>query len=74
MQNSVIHIHKRIAKLESNVNAIFEFNQAIMIDPNDKSTYLRRGIAYMAQENYSKAISDLNKAIEIDPNYVKYKQ
>ena len=45
-----------------------------MIDPNDKSTYLRRGIAYMAQENYSKAISDLNKAIEIDPNYVKYKQ
>ena len=70
MQDSVIHINKGIAKLESKdyVNAIFEFNQAVMIDPNNESTYLGRGMAYIAQGNYTKAISDLNKAIEIDPN------
>jgi tetratricopeptide (TPR) repeat protein len=45
-----------------------------MINPNDATIYLGRGMAYKAQENYSKAISDLNEAIEIDPNYVKYKQ
>ena len=40
-----------------------------MINSNDALTYLGRGMAYKAQENYSKAISDLNKAIEIDSNY-----
>jgi tetratricopeptide (TPR) repeat protein len=76
MQNSVIYKHKGIAKPESKeyVNAIFEFNQAIMINSNDAETYLGRGMAYKAQEKYSKAISDLNKAIEIDPNYVQNKQ
>ena len=45
-----------------------------MINSNDAVTYLGRGMAYKAQEKYSKAISDLNKTIEIDPNYVQYKQ
>jgi len=56
------------------IDAIIEFNKAIMINSNDAVTYLGRGMAYKAQEKYSKAISDLNKTIEIDPNYVQYKQ
>ena len=76
MQKSEIFINKGIAKLESKdyMNAIIEFNKAIMINSNDSVTYLGRGMAYKAQEKYSKAISDLNKTIEIDPNYVQYKQ
>jgi len=71
MQNSEIYINQEFTKLESKdyVNAIIEFNKAIMINPNDAPTYLGRGMAYKAQENYSKAISDLNKAIEIDSNF-----
>jgi tetratricopeptide (TPR) repeat protein len=42
-----------------------------MINPNDATIYLGRGMACKAHENYSKAISDLNKAIELDTNYVK---
>jgi len=73
MQKSEIYINQGFATLESKdyVNAIFEFNKAIMINPNDAKIYLGSWMACKAQENYNKAISDLNKAIELDPNYVK---
>ncbi|MDH6100454.1 tetratricopeptide repeat protein [Anabaenopsis sp. FSS-46] len=48
--------------------ALFNFNQAITIDPNYALAYILRGSVYRNQQNWDLALADYNKAIELDPN------
>ena len=58
------------AILEKDYNrAIFNFNMAIKLNPEDAYAYLFRGIAYAALKDYDKAIENYSKAIELNPEY-----
>jgi hypothetical protein len=49
-------------------NAINEFSNAIKKDPNYAEAYSNRGVAYMMQKKYNKALDDLKKAKELSPD------
>lgn len=51
--------------------AIWNFSEAIELDPLYATAYGNRGIAYSKLGNYEKAIEDYNKAIELYPGYAK---
>jgi tetratricopeptide (TPR) repeat protein len=51
--------------------AMFDFNKAIEINPDDTNAYTDRGVIYAEQGNLTQAISDFNKAIEINPKNEK---
>jgi tetratricopeptide (TPR) repeat protein len=46
---------------------ILEFDAAIDRDPNYAAAYGNRGVAYMIQKKYNKALEDLQNAVRIDP-------
>ncbi|ACK67358.1 TPR repeat-containing protein [Rippkaea orientalis PCC 8801] len=48
--------------------AIADFNQVILINPNEVEAYHSRGIAYIKLGNYSQAIADFNNALGLNPN------
>ena len=48
-------------------NAINEFSNAIKKDPNYAEAYSNRGVAYMMQKKFNKALDDLKKAKELSP-------
>ena len=50
--------------------AIFEFTNAIKVDPNNPNAYMFRGSTYEEKKDYNKAISDYGKAIQVDPKFV----
>ena len=43
----------------------------IEIDPNDVNTYRNRGVAYILNGEYDKAIEDFSEAIDFDPKDAK---
>lgn len=47
--------------------AIVNYTKAITADINNSKYYNARGVAYFAQQEYYKAISDFMKALEINP-------
>jgi hypothetical protein len=49
-------------------NAINEFSSAIKKDPNYAEAYSNRGVAYMMQKKYNKALDDLKKAKDLKPD------
>jgi hypothetical protein len=49
-------------------NAINEFSNAIKKDPGYAEAYSNRGVAYMMQKKYNKALDDLKKAKELKPD------
>jgi hypothetical protein len=49
-------------------NAINEFSNAIKKDPNYAEAYSNRGVAYMMQKKYNKALDDLKKAKDLKPD------
>jgi len=49
-------------------NAIYDFNRAIVIDPDFAEAYSNRGMAYRLKGLYDQAISDYNKSLEINPD------
>ena len=50
--------------------AIFDFSQAIIINPKLTEAYTNRGRVYGKQGKFIPAIDDYNKAIEINPNLI----
>jgi tetratricopeptide (TPR) repeat protein len=48
-------------------NAINEFSNAAKKDPGYAEAYSNRGVAYMMQKKYNKALDDLKKAKELKP-------
>jgi len=54
----------RNAKYE---NALLDFNQSNLLNPNDAWTLAWRGATYNQMEQYDAALADLNRAIELNP-------
>jgi len=50
------------------MDKITELNQEIQKNPNDVKLYYSRGVAFAAEGNFEKAISDFSRVIEIIPN------
>ena len=48
--------------------ALYDFNKAITLNPNDPFIYTVRGSVYFYQQDYKKAIENQSKALELDPN------
>ena len=46
-----------------------DYDQAIRLDPGDRSSYYGRGYAWGAKLQYDKAIADLSEAIRLDPQF-----
>jgi DNA-binding helix-hairpin-helix protein with protein kinase domain len=51
--------------------AIFEFNQAIRLNPKFAYAYNNRGIVHSDQGKYDLAIADYGKAIQLNPKYAE---
>lgn len=65
----ITHISRAYAKAASGdqIGAIYDFDQAISIDPNHASALANRGLSKHRLGDMEGAISDLNRAITIDP-------
>lgn len=53
----------------SNQKKVEYYSKAIQLDPNYKSAYYNRGIAYYDKKQYYKSIADYTSALNLDPNY-----
>lgn len=49
-------------------SAIYDYDRAISIDPNNALAYENRGLAYCKKDNFNQAISDYSKAIKLNPS------
>jgi tetratricopeptide (TPR) repeat protein len=49
--------------------AISEYTQAIMFQPDSAEAFFGRGVAYNRRRGYRQAISDLTRAIRLQPDY-----
>ena len=47
--------------------AIADFNEAIMANPEASEIFYQRGLAYAAQKNYHYAVEDFNQALMLSP-------
>ncbi len=50
--------------------AICDFDQAILLNPDFSEAYSARGIAYLQKQDWEHAIHDLDHAIQITPDSV----
>lgn len=57
-------------ELGSIEQAIAAYTRAIELDPTSAAAYNNRAYAFMSQQKYDLALSDLNKALELRPDYV----
>ncbi len=72
LKDSIYFIGKGIAKIKEGdfTNAIKEFDDAIIKNPEQPLAFANRGIAKSQSQNYEGAISDYTAAILLDPNYI----
>lgn len=53
-----------------NAEAIFNYNRAIELNPQNLRAYNNRGGAHFVLREYSKAVSDFDMAINLSPTYI----
>jgi lipoprotein NlpI len=58
---------KKFSLVDNSDHAIYNYSEAIRLNPKMGKAYNNRGIAYMGRQQYDLAIADFNKAIELDP-------
>jgi tetratricopeptide (TPR) repeat protein len=51
--------------------AIFDYTQALRIDPGDPETYFNRGNAYVLVQDYTNAVQDYTYAIQLSPMFTR---
>jgi len=51
-------------------NALFDYNQAIRLEPDDADNYYYRSRVYIALEKNEEALKDLDAAVRLDPSDV----
>lgn len=68
---SLAHVSRGAAhlKLSRPIDAIDDFNRAIVIDKNNARAYHLRGLAREMQGNDAAAVADFDRAIELNPDY-----
>ena len=49
--------------------AISDYNQAVLLDPNNADAHYNLGTTKADLERYAEAIADYNQAIRLDPDY-----
>jgi len=72
-KNALAHNQMGLAyfEAESNKEALYHFDRAILLNHNQDSAYNNRGAVYLKSGNDRKALSDFNHAIFINPSYIK---
>ena len=50
--------------------AIADYDQALVLDPQHVGAYYSRGNAYFSKGDFDQAITDFDQAIELDQQYV----
>tara|TARA_E500000331_G_scaffold211172_1_gene202428 strand:+ start:115 stop:2655 length:2541 start_codon:yes stop_codon:yes gene_type:complete len=58
-------IYRQLGEYE---NSIEDYNQYILLEPDDFKGYINRGIVKSEKQDYSDAINDLQKGLEINPD------
>jgi len=58
---------KRFSSVNNPDHAIYNYSQAIRLNPKMVKAFNNRGVAYMGRYQYDLAIADFSKAIELDP-------
>jgi Lipoprotein NlpI, contains TPR repeats len=47
--------------------AIYDFDQAIKINPNYEAAYYNRGLTYSSKRDFERAIADFGQVIRLEP-------
>jgi serine/threonine protein kinase len=50
--------------------AVIAYDEVLVLDPEDATTYNNRGLAYQSLEEYEKALADFNYAIKLNSRFV----
>ena len=58
-----------MGRLGKHEQAIGDFTQAILLNPNNANAYADRGAAYGILGQHALAINDFNQAIALNPNF-----
>ena len=51
--------------------AIADYEQSIILDPNNAAVHYDRGLSYSRNRDYDRAIADYSRAIELDSKYAR---
>ena len=62
---------KKYSSAENSDHAIYNYSEAIKLNPKLVKAYNNRGVAYVWRKQYDLAIADFNKAIKLDPKNSK---
>lgn len=70
LSNAEVYVNRGIAYYRQGrlIEAIADYNRAIVIAPHYAKAYVDRGIAYYTQGKLDNALSDYNRAITLDSN------
>ncbi len=60
-------IGREFSGVNNSDHAIYNYSQAIKLNPNMAKAYNNRGVAYMGRQQYDLAIADFTKAIKLNP-------
>ncbi|KAB2854326.1 MAG: tetratricopeptide repeat protein, partial [Anaerolineae bacterium] len=52
--------------------AIADFGEMIVLEPDDPEGYYQRAVAYNMKGDFAKAIADANAALELDPEEIDF--
>ena len=70
-----MHRSPRIGERAGNMIFLFNFSEALLIDPCNRSTnaklYFNRATVTAKQKKTAECITDCDKALDLDPNYTK---
>jgi lipoprotein NlpI len=58
---------KEFSSVNGSDHAIYNYSQAIKLDPKMVKAYNNRGVAYVGRQQYDLAIADFTKVIKLDP-------
>lgn len=58
------HLHLSREEFDEAIN---DFTQALILNPEDAQTYNNRGVAYEKCKSYKLAVADYDRALELDP-------
>lgn len=71
-QESISHFKMGLSRMESgnNESAMYEFNQAIRFDDNNKDAHFAAGVIHYRQNDLAGAEREFKKVLSLDPHYV----
>jgi tetratricopeptide (TPR) repeat protein len=71
-ENGKLNTADNLLRENKNEDAIVFLDEAIALNPQNALSYYMRGMAYLALNQYPKALLDYTKSISLDPQNAKY--